>query len=161
MLSIGEIRDNEKGVNRIAKKAQDGMLIKERLIRARKRMGYSQARLAEKSGVALRVITKRESESGGVSSETLVALTSVLKVSIDWLCGQVGEDELNGHQKRVLTDRENRLLAAYKDFDSRALTEMYVQRAAEFITDALTNPELAQQILAQLASDMRKDDTEH
>lgn len=134
------------------------MLIKERLIRARKRMGYTQAELSEKSGVALRVITKREAESGGVSSETLVALSNVLEVSIDWLCGVLGEDELHGHRLRTLTEAENRLLQAYRDIDIQALGEVFSERASDAIADALTNPQLLEKLLAQLTGDIGKDD---
>lgn len=49
----------------IAQLKKVGMLIKERLKRARERLGLTQVELSERSGVALRIISKREGESGG------------------------------------------------------------------------------------------------
>jgi transcriptional regulator with XRE-family HTH domain len=114
------------------------MLIKERLKSARERMGLSQAELAKATGVALRVITKREGQSGGVTSDTLVSLARVLQVSVDWLCGLT--DEIHGHQQRALSDDENRILVALRDFDlpsaRRVVRDVFTRRGADLVDEA-------------------------
>lgn len=101
-------------------------------------MGLSQAELAKTTGVALRVITKREGQSGGVTSDTLVSLAKVLQVSADWLCGLT--DDIHGFQQRVLSEDENRMLVALRDYDlptaRRTLRDVFTRRALLDINDA-------------------------
>jgi transcriptional regulator with XRE-family HTH domain len=115
----------------IARQKKAGMLIKERLKQARDRLGLSQTELSQKTGVALRVIVKREGQSGGVTSDTLVALANVLEVSIDWLCGLTAD--MHGHQQRILSEDENAVLVALRDYDlpsaRRVFRDVFTRRA--------------------------------
>ena len=126
----------EVGFNTNEKRARV-MVNHDRLKRARTRMNLTQAELATRIGLSERQISDRESKDGVMTSSSLVAIAKELEVSIDWLCGLTGTDELHGHLQRALSDEENRLLAAYRDWDIHSAASLFAERASAIIADTL------------------------
>lgn len=67
-----------------------GMLIKERLVQAREKKGYSQSEVARRLGFSNNTMYCRI-ENGKKNASLLVAtqIADILDVSLDWLLGRV------------------------------------------------------------------------
>lgn len=110
----------------------------ERLKQARERRGLTQEELARRIKLSGRQISDRESHDGGMTSNSLVLIARELEVSIDWLCGLT--DDIHGHQQRTLSEDENRMLVALRDFDllaaRRVVRDVFTRRGTDLVNDA-------------------------
>lgn len=103
-------------------------IIKQKILKEREEMGWTQAQLAEKTGITPAAICQIEKGDRIPTISVLYKIAQVLQVSLDYLAGQRDsielKDALRNYKLSVLFKKYNKLSAEDKRIIERILKTM-------------------------------------